>query len=263
MPIAQLNDVDLYYKIEGEGDPLVLIAGFGADHSIWNSISAKLAENYTVLTFDNRGAGQSAAPKEEYTIEQMAKDTAALLQFLHIDRAHILGHSMGGYIAQTLAHQFPSFVRTLTLSNTAMATQTCFHFFIQAYFELLKNDTSAELLAKLMSPWGFSYKYLNKPKVIDGLAKYSSNYSYPTSLIGYLGQFYAIGEFSSKRWAKKIKVKTLVFSSDQDLILNHNHTKDLADQIMHSEYFCFEECGHMPYIEQPQLFVDYVRGFAH
>ncbi len=261
MPIAQLNDINLFYKLEGSGDPLVLISGFGADHSIWNSIVSRLADTYTVLTFDNRGVGQSDVPSEKYSIEQMAKDTVALMQFLHIDRAAILGHSMGGYIAQTVAHQFPSFTKSLILSNTAMATETCFHFFIKAYFELLKNGTPAELCAKLMSPWGFSYQYLEKPMMIDGLAKYAANNPHPTSLTGYLGQFAAIGDFSSKTWAKEINSNTLVMSSDQDLILDQRHTKALAHEIKDSQYFCFKDCGHMPYIEQPQKFVTQALSF--
>jgi len=120
MPIIKVNDIDMYYDIHGEGEPLVLIAGLNSDHTLYRGILPLLAAKYKVIVFDNRGVGQTDKPDIPYSIEMMAEDTAGLLSALGITRAHILGTSMGGRIAVALALQHPQQVKGLILVSTIM-----------------------------------------------------------------------------------------------------------------------------------------------
>ncbi len=84
MPYVKVNDIQMYYEIHGDGEPLVLIVGLGTDISEWDGIIRWLAKKYKVLAFDNRGAGRTDKPDRPYSIEMMAHDTAGLMQTLGI-----------------------------------------------------------------------------------------------------------------------------------------------------------------------------------
>ena len=120
MPTIKVNDIDMYYEIQGTGEPLVLIAGLNSDHTLYRSVLPRLAAHNQVILFDNRGVGQSSKPDIPYSIEAMADDTAGLLDALGIAGAHILGTSMGGRIAVALALRHPRYVKSLILVSTVM-----------------------------------------------------------------------------------------------------------------------------------------------
>ena len=108
----------LYYEISGEGTPLVLIMGLRRNLEWWYRQMPALARHFRVITFDNRGAGRSDKPVMEYSIGLFADDTASLMDALGIPAAHVLGVSMGGYIAQELAIHYPGKVKSLILGCT-------------------------------------------------------------------------------------------------------------------------------------------------
>jgi len=122
MPTVRVNDIDMYYEIHGEGEPVVLIAGLNSDHTLYQKVGiiARLAERYRVVAFDNRGVGQTDKPDIHYSIDMMADDTAGLLNVLDIEQAHILGMSLGGRIAVSLALRHPQQVKSLILVSTIM-----------------------------------------------------------------------------------------------------------------------------------------------
>lgn len=116
---VDLNGRAMSYDIRGRGDPLVLIAGTGYPGATWDDdIVGPLAARHTVLTFDHRGTGGSPGTPERYSTRLFAADTVALLDHLGLGPAHILGHSMGGRVAQWIALDHPGRVRTLVLAAT-------------------------------------------------------------------------------------------------------------------------------------------------
>ncbi len=118
MPKAQANGIEQYYEIYGTGKPLVLIAGLGYSLWQWHKMIPYLAKHFQVIAFDNRGVGQSDKPAGPYTAQLLAADTVGLLDALKIERAIIMGHSMGGFVAQALALDFPQRVEKLILCST-------------------------------------------------------------------------------------------------------------------------------------------------
>jgi 3-oxoadipate enol-lactonase len=119
MPYVKINDIQMYYEIHGDGEPLLLIVGLGTDISEWDGIIHWLAQKYQVLAFDNRGTGRTDKPDVPYSIQMMADDTARLMQTLGIQQAHILGISMGGRIALALALRHSKSVKKLVLVSTS------------------------------------------------------------------------------------------------------------------------------------------------
>jgi len=115
-----VDGINIRYKVDGKGEPLILIMGFAAPRQAWFFQTRAFKKYYNVITFDNRGAafGKTDKPSEPYTIKTMADDTIGLMDCLGIDKAHILGYSMGGIIAQELVINYPKRVKKLILAST-------------------------------------------------------------------------------------------------------------------------------------------------
>lgn len=119
---ASVNGIELYYEEHGSGPALLLIPGLGADTGLFGGVIGPLAETCHVLVFDPRGGGRSDKPPGPYSIQQMADDAAGLLDVLGIERAVVVGYSMGGRIALSLALDHSPRVRRLVLAATSART---------------------------------------------------------------------------------------------------------------------------------------------
>ena len=116
MQRVKVGDIEIAYREYGAGFPLVKIVGFASTMDGGDpELVAALADRFTVITFDNRGMGETSAGTRPFTIEQFAEDTAGLMDALGIERAHLFGISMGGFIAQELALRYPEKVEKLVL----------------------------------------------------------------------------------------------------------------------------------------------------
>ena len=119
MPKVKVNGINMHYEVHGDGFPIVMITGVSFCLKIWDNVLIdSLSKQFKVILFDNRGAGQTDIPEGEYTIKMMADDTTGLMDALNIERAHILGFSMGGMIAQEVALNYPQKVEKLILWGT-------------------------------------------------------------------------------------------------------------------------------------------------
>ena len=118
IPDAKVNGININYNIFGEGEPLILIIGLSSDQSNWRQTTEFFKKFYRTITLDNRGWGKSDKPPGPYTIKTMADDTLGLMNHLGIEKAHILGVSMGGMIAQELALNYPERVNKLIMGCT-------------------------------------------------------------------------------------------------------------------------------------------------
>ncbi len=118
MPIAKVGDIRINYELEGEGEPLLMIMGFGSGIEGWHYQAPFFVRHFRVITFDNRGVGKSDKPGGPYTTAMMADDAVHLMDHLGIDRANVMGASMGGMIAQELAINHPERVIRLVLACT-------------------------------------------------------------------------------------------------------------------------------------------------
>jgi pimeloyl-ACP methyl ester carboxylesterase len=116
---VRIGDIDIAYKMFGKGEPILLISGVGNDMNSWDPSTLKsLSSNHTVIIFDNRGVANTTTGSKAFSIQQFANDTAGLLDVLKIQKADVLGHSMGGMVAQQLAVTHPEKVNRLILVST-------------------------------------------------------------------------------------------------------------------------------------------------
>jgi pimeloyl-ACP methyl ester carboxylesterase len=114
--MAHVGDINIAYRTMGQGDPIVLIMGYGSTMDMWDPrLLDSLAAKYRVIIFDNRGTGNTNAPPDNFSIDQFANDTAGFMSSLGIERCHVLGWSMGSFVAQELAIRYPDKVDKLIL----------------------------------------------------------------------------------------------------------------------------------------------------
>lgn len=265
MPKAKVNDVNLYYEIYGQGSPVVFVAGLSADHSAWQSIVDRFAKKHTVLLFDNRGVGQSDCPAQTYTIEMMVDDTANLLNKLQLGPAHFVGNSMGGIIVQGVASQYPHLTKTAVISNS---------FYCPGKHERLVAVTNAQVelrqaqifhpaLLKMNFAGLYSNKFLSKKGILENLLANALANPYPITNQGYINQLQALLTSDTSKWLEKIKCPCLVIAADEDFWSDLQQAQYLMDNIEQVQYFCFNGVGHLPHIEQPEIFSQVVMDFIN
>src|SRR5262245_62084593 len=118
MPLLNREDGELYYELCGHGPPVLLIQGVGVIGEGWRPQVRALEKDFQTLIFDNRGIGKSVPCRGAISIEAMAEDASALLDAVPWESAHVIGHSMGGVIAQQLALTSPQRIRSLSFLCT-------------------------------------------------------------------------------------------------------------------------------------------------
>lgn len=257
MPKIALNDIELYYEIHGTGKQLLLIAGFSCDCLFWTPILNALSQHFQVIIFDNRGVGRSSAPDIPYTIELMAQDTFALTQALQLRTPHILGHSMGGAIAQTLIHNHPHHFDKLILCNTFCKLSLNARLLENNILKMHQNKVPLSIIVDAIIPWIYSSSFLNKKGNLKFLQDLLLNPPYPQSLVGFKRQLEALIHFDSSSWITNILSPTLIISGGEDFICIKDFL-ELHKKIKNSKLFQFPMSGHISFVEETQHFIEQI-----
>ena len=254
MPKARVGDIEMFYMEAGQGEPLVLIMGFSGDHLAWGFQLPAFAERYRVLAFDNRGAGQTDAPDDPYTTRMMAQDTAGLMDKLGIGRAHVLGVSMGGMIAQELALHHPERVRSLHLACTLARPDTYLAAVSASWRELrVRLDREASLRA--IGPWLFApVTYNQRPEFVETLVQNALANPHPQTLTGFLRQGEAIRNHDTLDRLAAMRCPTLVSVAEEDILVPPRFSRELAARIPGAALHVVPGGGHVYFWEQPATF---------
>lgn len=258
MPTIKANSINIYYETYGQGEPLMLIAGFSGDHTAWQNIIDAYAAHYQVIVFDNRGTGQTESPNTLYTTEMLADDAAGLLKALKLGPAHFIGASFGGCIAQMIAYKYPEYTKSIILSCSFPFTHTRLRLYAEARLELIKAGAPETSNAKFRTLLCWSEKYLSKPNMAEQLVQGGF---FPITTQGYESQMHAMINFDSRDWLHKIQCPCLVIAGDDDILATVEDGKYMSKTISNAEFYCFKEVGHLPYIEQPKIFNRLVLNF--
>ena len=273
MSIAKVGSVDLYYEEHGTGDPLLLIMGLAADSQAWMFQIPDFAKQYRVIAFDNRGVGRSSKPAGPYTIHEMADDTLGLLDALKIDKAHVVGVSMGGMIAQELVLRNPERVRALVLACTypepdadIERTRT---FTVEQFGGSVDASGGIHVDLKALNPMMFLQQLLpnvfNQSFIEKELPKlmqvFSGALQYGFSMEAILGQVGAVMTHKATDRLHAIKSPTLVITGDADRLVPPASSDILAREIPNARLVKIPGGSHGFNFETPQLFNDAVLDF--
>lgn len=261
MSIAAVNGINLYYEEEGQGAPLVLISGYTTDISAWALIRQRLAKHFRLILVDNRGAGRSDSPDVPYTIETMAEDIRALMAFLHVGSAHILGHSMGTAIAQTLSVKHPTLIKKMVLANPLIHLHPAPKAALSFFLKMREQGMSLVTMIEGSIPWLFSSDFLKSPRDTSALLQHVATYPYPQSVIGQKRQLEATSRFNSEGWFKKIAAATLVIEGGEDIICPKD-ARRMSHEMPNASHHLFQSQAHMEHVEKPHEFADAVIDFC-
>ena len=261
MPKLRVGDLTMYYVEAGQGDPLVLIMGLGADHLAWGFQLPAFAERHRVIAFDNRGAGQTDAPDHPYTTRMMADDTVGLMDALGIERAHVLGVSMGGMIAQEIALGHPQRVRSLQLHCTLGRPDG----YLEAQLEvgrIQRRTLSREAAMRAGYLWLFApATYNERPEFVELILQNALANPFPMSLRGFERQCDAVQTHDALDRVAAIRCPVLITVADQDILVPPRFSRVLAERMPGAAFRLIEGAGHGYFWERPDLFNAACLGF--
>ncbi len=266
MPKIKANGIEIFYETHGAGKPLVLISGLGYALWQWHRMVPFLVEHFQVITFDNRGVGQSDKPAGPYSAQMLAADTAGLLDALGIKKAIVMGHSMGGFIAQAMALDFPQKVEKLILCSTNFGGPH--HIPVTAEAMKVLSDVTSDALTRFKNGLvvstapGWAEK---NPEMIEKWIKW--RVANPIDPAPYQAQL-AIGlalmpeaaAFETK--LPRLNVPTLILFGAHDKVVPPANASLLAEKIAGSKAVIFPDAGHFFPIEIPEAASRVVIEFA-
>ena len=251
----------MYYEEQGRGYPLVLISGYTADHSSWAHLVPAFSKKYRTLVADNRGTGQTIIPDRPFTIDDMADDLAGLLAAREIEKAHFVGVSMGGRIAQALALRHPEKVKGLVLCSTGAAASPRSKFALNLLAEeYVKGRITYEFHMAMLQTWTFSERLYTHPEIVKRMLAGVAAGSRPTPE-NMLRQLQSGYNFDTRDRLEEIKAPTLVLHGTEDIMFPVSYGRELANGIPGAKFVQLEGGAHGVYLEMADKFVPAVMGF--
>lgn len=255
------DGVRLVWEETGEGDAVLLIHGLGYDRRGWGPALDILADRFRVVTFDNRGVGESDAPPGPYSTAEMAADAKAVLDDAGVGQAHVVGTSLGGMIAQEFASRYPERVGSLVLNATTPAGAEAFAMPERSVerFAAFADDPSLENLRGLVENSLSDWTVASRPQLVEQIFRYRLDHL--PRLEPWLAQAAAGRTFSSIAALPMLTTPTLVIHGIDDNVVDYRNAELLTQAIPGAELVLVPHMGHLGFWERPRDFVETVAGF--
>jgi 3-oxoadipate enol-lactonase len=238
-----VGGLNMYYEVHGKGKPFLLISGLGSDLNSWALQIPEFAKKYRVIAFDNRGSGRTDAPDMPYSIRMMAEDTAGLMDALSIGKAHVLGVSMGGYIAQELAIRCPGRVESLILVSTSVGPYLLKISILQAWAHQALRDMRPMTFFQIMIPFMFNDRSFETPGVLEmAVATIAGHSSTPPQILA--RHMTACVEHDARGRIGQIAAPTLVLAGKEDPFVPFSLYEELAASIPNARLMVLDGGGH-------------------
>jgi 3-oxoadipate enol-lactonase len=250
MAIVKINDINIAYTERGKDEAVVLIMGLGANKESWVMNMPALSKHYRVIAFDSRGVGATDRSGEFYTMGRMAEDTVGLLDALNIERAHIVGVSLGSMIAQEIAINFPQRVNKLILAAATPGMS-------DAANKDMWDKKNAEMQRRTGLGEDFNERIISDPDSFDVVkimvlgARYYFNRVGPS---GVLDQLRAVSKHNTIDRLDQIKAPTLVMAGTDDKIVPIEFSRIVAEHIPGAKFLAFERGSHSFFMERSKRF---------
>lgn len=249
MPFADNQGIRIYWDEQGHGPALLLIAGIGCPSQMWSGVRPVLAAHYRTIALDNRGTGESEVPPGPYSVAEMACDAAAVLDAAGVKAAHVFGVSMGGIVAQEIALQYPSRVRSLVLGCTsfggrhAVRPEPAIRQFLAARGSMSPAEVeqaSVPIMYCAQTP---------RSRIEEDLAV---RRRWQTPPDAYVAQFQGVIAWEAYSRLPQIRVPTLVIHGESDRLVPPVNGELLAARIPGAKCTILWRAGHLFYVDQPE-----------
>jgi 3-oxoadipate enol-lactonase len=250
--------VHIAWERRGEGAPLVLVHGLGYARWGWEPVADLLAERYEIVLLDNRGIGESDAPPGPYAVAELADDVARVLEEAEVERAHMVGTSLGGMVAQELALSRPERVDRLVLVCTTPGGANA--------APMPEVTTALIAEAPTLDPLVALRRFVQNalaPGARNGLVERILEHRVRTAQApeAWLAQAAAGQAFDAWDRLPALAAPTLVLHGTEDVVVDPENSRLLAERIPEARLEWYEGCGHLLFWEQPERFVTTVGAF--
>jgi len=264
MPYVEREGVRLYYEEQGGGAPLLLIMGLGGDLRLWSNQIAALAPHYRVIAFDNRGSGKSNVPPGPYSIAEMADDALAVLDHVGVERAHVLGWSMGGMIAQELAAAHPERVHRLVLLSTVARSYPWLATWFGWAAQARERGMDTTGMALWLMPWFYTTAFLSQGEKVQAALDAAAADPDVITAEGYAAQAAACRAYvktASLDRLAAITAMTLVRVGADDVLTPAEYAWEIGERIANARVAVLAGGGHGIPLERPDAVDNAVLDF--
>jgi pimeloyl-ACP methyl ester carboxylesterase len=252
VPSADLTGVRLHYEVEGEGPPLLLLAGMMSDSASWGPLVPLLAPAFTVIRPDNRTTGRTLPAEAPAGLARWAGDAVALLEHLGFPRAHVVGHSLGGLIALHMAAAVPARVGRLALLAAAPVRVPRTHAILRHLLSLRAEGMAPDLWLRGLFPWLFHPRLFHNPAAVDTMVAQSLAYPHAQGAAAMARQLDALEQSQARLALLEPPPPTLAILGADDLLLPPAIARQALAPLAPSRIVEIVEAGHSVHWDAPE-----------
>ena len=241
------DEVALNFRDEGNGTPVLLIHGVGADLESWDGVLSHLSLNRRYIRYDQRGHGKSRRTPGPYTLSDLSHDAVALLDHLNIDKAAVIGFSLGGLVAQAIALDHPDRVRCLTLVSTVAGRTPEEQKRVSERAETLAREGAVKHLANAVDRWFTPEFVAGHPEILEA-RRQKSMQNDPEC---YVAAYRVLAGTDLGDQLHRIAIPTLVMTGENDVGSNPRMSGNIHNRIAGSELHILPRLKHSVLLEAP------------
>ncbi|MFX1395731.1 MAG: alpha/beta fold hydrolase [Promethearchaeota archaeon] len=246
MPKVLVNDINMYYEMKGNGFPIVMIMGLAGNANWWDAeLIEELSKDYKTIVFDNRGVARTDNNDADFTMKDLADDTVGLMDALNIEKAHIMGISMGGVVAQELAINYPERVEKLILCSTSCGGA---HFVmpeprVLGILAAGRGDKTQEEFSRATTFLLYPEQFMkDHPEIVE--ERLQIRLQNPIADNTYKRQAKSIFAITTGEGLQNLNIPTLVLHGKQDILIPPGNGEKIAELIPGAKLQLFEKTGH-------------------
>ena len=251
--------VDCHYSQTGKGPGLFLIHGIGAAKDAWRLLVAQLSKHFTVITYDLRGHGKSPITNLDFTLNDLIADLERLREKTKIEKAHFIGHSLGGMIAPAYAKKFPENTLSVGLLSTVAGRSIEDRDKVLKIIKSMEVEGITKILPTLKTRWFTDHFIKNNPSLVERRIKQVID----TNPEVFLNVFKIYAETEMISWLNEIKKPCLLMTGENDGGCSPSHNKKMSNEIENSKLVIIPKVKHSFLIEAPDLIADNLLSFIN
>lgn len=249
--------VDVSYRIEGQGPALYLVHGIGARKTTWDQLIAGLKDQFTCISYDLRGHGESPVPPTPYTLDDLVDDLEALRQKLGHDKIHIAGHSLGGMIGPAYARAYPEHTLSVGLLSTAAGRSEDDRAKLKAVGDAMERNGIAETLGTFVARWFTDAFIQAHPNLVEARLQQVND----TPADVFLSVFWIYATTEMAPWLHEVKCPCLVLTGELDGGCNPRLNQFIDSELPSSRLVILEGLKHALMIEASDQVLPQLREF--
>lgn len=261
MPDLPLNDVTLHYEIDGQGPPIVLLAGMLSDSASWLPLVEPLSQQFTVIRPDNRTTGRTVPWNAPASVQIMARDARALMAHLGHDRYHIAGHSMGGRMAIELFGLAPERVASLSILASAPHKLPRSLAVFEALQAIRETPDGERLWLRALYPWVFAPAFFETPQNTETALEAALGYPFVQSAQAMAHQIEILRDFELRTSLEDITCATQILYAEDDALIPPGPARAAFDPIPGAIHHVIPNSGHSVVWDAPEAVLEHLLPF--